>query len=230
MIPAAELDDDRLVDLYHRAREWGLRRGGQRRRPRHRRSALAPVPVRDRPAAASTAAWRSTRPGGTTAPRPRSGSAAAARPSRSKPTPRTLDWELTELQVSTILDGPEVWVPTIVVLLERYRGNQDATSAVLYRLVQMGLVQPVVDPNRPGQVLLDTGILDRLIAAVRPAGHHRRRRARRRRRPRRDLDPRGRPRRRGDLDARLRGRRRPGSRPGAVPADPARAVIATLRP
>ena len=167
MIPAAELDDDRLVDLYHRAREWGMpavaNAAGRviAERPsllsRYRIDplglfgslAIAAARKDDRAAAQE---WV------------RRGRQAES----LKPAPRTLEWELTELQVAAILDRPEVWVPTIVVLLERYRGNQDATSAVLYRLVQMGLVQPVVDPNHPGQVLLDTGILDRLVAAFGP--------------------------------------------------------------
>ncbi len=167
MIPVAELDDDRLVDLYHRAREWGMpavaNAAGRviAERPsllsRYRIDplglfgslAIAAARKDDRAAAQE---WV------------RRGRQAES----LKPAPRTLEWELTELQVAAILDRPEVWVPTIVVLLERYRGNQDATSAVLYRLVQMGLVQPVVDPNHPGQVLLDTGILDRLVAAYGP--------------------------------------------------------------
>ena len=64
--------------------------------------------------------------------------------------------------------------------MDRYRGNQDATAAVLYRLMRMGLVRPVVDPKRPGQVMLDMGVLDQLIAQYGPrittaAGDRRRR-------------------------------------------------------
>ena len=78
-----------------------------------------------------------------------------------------------------MLDRPEVWVPTIVVLLERYHGNQDATSAVLYRLVQMGLVRPVVDPNARARSCSTWGSSTGR-SRIRPAGHHRRRRSRRR--------------------------------------------------
>ena len=39
---------------------------------------------------------------------------------------------------------------------------------MIYRLVQLGLVRPVVDPKRPGQVMLDMGILDQLIAEYGP--------------------------------------------------------------
>ena len=117
---------------------------------------------------ASTAAWRWPRPAGTTAPRPRSGSAAAARLRSLKPTPRILEWELTELQISAILDEPDGLGPhhrRPAGALPRQPGRH---PAVLYRLVQMGLVQPVADPNHPGQVLLDTRILDQLVATYGP--------------------------------------------------------------
>ena len=45
-----------------------------------------------------------------------------------------LAWEMIELQVKMVLDEPEVWVPDLAVILERYRGNQEATSAVFLRL------------------------------------------------------------------------------------------------
>ena len=59
-----------------------------------------------------------------------------------------------------VLDEPEVWVPSLAVILERYRGNQEATSAVFLRLINLGLVQVVQDPNRPDQVALDTRTLE----------------------------------------------------------------------
>ena len=75
---------------------------------------------------------------------------------------------MVELQASTMLDGPEVWVPLIAGLLERYQGNQDATTAVLYRLVRIGLVRPVVDPRNPDEVMLDMSVLERLMAQYGP--------------------------------------------------------------
>jgi hypothetical protein len=59
-----------------------------------------------------------------------------------------------------MLDGPEVWVKTLAVILEQYRGNQEATSAIFVRLIKFGLVQVVADPNHPDQVALDTRTLD----------------------------------------------------------------------
>ena len=56
------------------------------------------------------------------------------------------------LEVKMLLEEPEVWVPVVAVILERCRGNNEATSAVLMRLVSLGLVQAGVDPKRPDQL------------------------------------------------------------------------------
>jgi tetratricopeptide (TPR) repeat protein len=167
MIPAAELDDDRLVELFRRAREWGL----------NDVVLAAARAIADRPALVASSGLDPLGLFGALAlDAAGRGDRAAAeewiRRGRQveslKPAPRTLEWELTELQASTMLDGPETWVPTVVALLDRYRSNQDATAAVLYRLMRMGLVRPVVDPKRPDQVLLDMGLLDQLIAQYGP--------------------------------------------------------------
>ncbi len=167
LIPVAELDDDRLVDLYRRAAGWGL----------YDARIKAAGVIAERPSLPAASGIDPVELYGGLA------LAAAARDDRAaaqewirrgrqaestRATPRNLEWELTEFQVSAVLDGPEVWVPTIVTLLERYRDNPDASSAVLYRLMRLGLVRPVVDPNRPGQILLDMGALDRLIAEYGP--------------------------------------------------------------
>ena len=48
-----------------------------------------------------------------------------------------LVWEMTELQIKIMLDDPEVWVPRLAVILEKYKGNQEATSAIFLRLVDL---------------------------------------------------------------------------------------------
>ena len=72
------------------------------------------------------------------------------------------------LQVKMLLDTPDVWVPVLAVILERCRGNQEATSAVLLRLVSLGLVQAAVDPNHPEQLVLDTQILEAYLKRYGP--------------------------------------------------------------
>jgi hypothetical protein len=167
-VPIERLDDDRLLAIYHRSREWGL--GGLMNRAARlidqrpsvmRKGQLEPVTLygdlaveaahrHDRKEAANwLARGRDIDP-----PQKRSANAIA--------------WEMLELQVEMLLDDPEVWVRHLLVILERYRNDRDATSAVLLRLVNLGLVQGRVDPNRPDQLILDTRILDSYIARFGP--------------------------------------------------------------
>jgi tetratricopeptide (TPR) repeat protein len=167
MIPVDELDDARLVDLYHRAREWGLgdvaikaARAIAGRPSLPASSGLDPIGLFG--SLAMDAAGRHDHEGAQDWIR------RGRQVESLKAAPRILEWELTEFQLSTMLDGPEVWVPTIVALMDRYRGNSDASAAVLYRLIRMGLVRPVVDPKRPDQIMVDMGVLDQLIAQYGP--------------------------------------------------------------
>jgi tetratricopeptide (TPR) repeat protein len=167
-IPIEQLDDDRILALYRRAREWGLRRVMNRvarlidQRPSlmvkgqienitlYGDLALEAAQESDRAQAASWIA----RGRGCDPPQKRSAHA--------------LGWEMIELQVEMIVDEPEVWVGRLAVILERYRGNQEATSAVLLQLVSLGLVQARVDPKRPDQLLLDTSAMDSLLSQYGP--------------------------------------------------------------
>ncbi len=159
-VPLDRLDDDRVLALYRRARDWGVRLVANRlARLIDARPALL-VKGKIEPTTlygelALDAAGRSDR-------------AAAmswlARGRESEPplkrSAHALGWEMIELQVQMVLDGPEVWVPSLAVILDRYRGNQEATSAVFLRLINLGLVQVVPDPNRPDQMALDTRTLE----------------------------------------------------------------------
>ncbi len=150
MIPFAALDDDRLLIVYLHARQWGMRKVMNAGCQRHRRSAFARGEGPDSRRRRSTATSRSMRPVAAIAPRPRRGSVAAARSEPSqKISSNALIWELIDLQVKIVFDEPEVWVPIIAVLLERYRGNREAISAVLLRLMEMGLVRAVGRSQEP---------------------------------------------------------------------------------
>ena len=95
--------------------------------------------------------------------------------------------------------------PSLAVILERCRGNNEATSAVLLRLVSLGLVQVGVDPNRPDQMILDTQMLEVVSQTIWAPSHDRDRRTGRCREPGRDLDTGiGRGGAVGDLDTGLR--------------------------
>jgi tetratricopeptide (TPR) repeat protein len=167
MIPVAELDNDRLLDLYYRARMWGVGDVAM---------AVGRVII-DRPSLPASSGIDPLELYGSLAVdaasrKDRADTQELIRRGRQaealRPTRRSLEWELIEFQASTLLDTPEVWVPTIAAILARYRDNKDATTAVLYRLTRIGLVQPVVDPKRPGEILLDTSLLEQLIAHYGP--------------------------------------------------------------
>jgi hypothetical protein len=168
LIPAELLDDDRVLALYHRAREWGIRPVANRvARLIDARASLMVKGKIEAPTLygelAVDAAGRNERAEAMT---------WIARGRDSEP-PRkrsahSLAWEMIELQVQMMLDGPEVWVKSLAVILEHYRGNQEATSAVFLRLIKLGLVRVVADPNHPDQATLDTRILDDYLSRFGP--------------------------------------------------------------
>jgi tetratricopeptide (TPR) repeat protein len=159
-VPLDRLDDDRVLALYRRARDWGIRIVVNRvARLIDARPALM-VKGKIEPTTlygelALDAAGRNDRD---------EAMSWLARGLESesplKRSAHALGWEMIELQVQMVLDGPEVWVPSLAVILDRYRGNQEATSAVFLRLINLGLVQVVQDPNRPDSMALDTRTLE----------------------------------------------------------------------
>lgn len=167
MIPFAELDDDRLVALYHRARGWGLARVANKagRVIADRPSVLPRFRIDPIGLFGSLALAEARRGDGEAA---REWLRRGRQAESVKATPRNFEWEMIELQTSTVVDPPETWVRSIVKLFERYRGNQDATTALLYRLAQLGIVQMAADPRRQGRILVDTSILDQLVATYGP--------------------------------------------------------------
>jgi hypothetical protein len=160
LIPAEALDDDRLLELYDRARRWGLHTVMIRAaraivaRPSLRIKGEIP-PLALYGELALDAAEHEDRAGAQTwIERGRQAEPPSQQASRA------VLWDLHELQVAIMLDEPDVWVPILVAILERYRGNADAMSAVLQRLISLGLIQASDDPKRPGKVVLDTQLLD----------------------------------------------------------------------
>jgi hypothetical protein len=85
-----------------------------------------------------------------------------------KQSANALHWQLVDIQTRIVLDDPEDWVPLIATLLDRYRGNPEATTAILIRLAELGLVQMGVDPKKPDQISLDTKVLEQLLSQFGP--------------------------------------------------------------
>jgi hypothetical protein len=76
-------------------------------------------------------------------------------------------WDLLELRLRARTQAPEEWVPFLAALLERHRDSQ-ATTAVLSTLAQMGLVQFVPNPDKPGEMYIDTRTLQAVVARYGP--------------------------------------------------------------
>jgi hypothetical protein len=159
-LPLERLNDDQIVVLYHRSREWGIRSVVNRvsrlidRRPAlFAKSGIDPITMYGE--LALDAAQRNNRAESESwLARGKQSSAGQKRPTDS------VSWDTIDLQTRMLLDEPDVWVPYLAALLDRYRGDPEATSALLPRLVGLGLIRVVADPDRPDQVILDTRILE----------------------------------------------------------------------
>jgi tetratricopeptide (TPR) repeat protein len=79
-----------------------------------------------------------------------------------------VEWDLFELRLRTRSQPIEAWAPHLAALLERHRNNPEANSEVLTTLVQLGLVQLVPSPDKPGEMYLDTRTLQAVLARYGP--------------------------------------------------------------
>jgi tetratricopeptide (TPR) repeat protein len=166
-IPADRLDDDRLVALYRRARRFGmlLALEGAARVIVDRLDRVDAKTV-DRlevfAVLAETALQRGER------------DAAFAWMERGRQVDpesrgaRAVDWDMTVLRLQANTDPPEVWVPQLFRLLERYGAGQQTGIPMLGYLSGMGLIRLTVHQDQPGKVLMDDRALRALLAQYGP--------------------------------------------------------------
>jgi hypothetical protein len=83
-------------------------------------------------------------------------------------TKNAVRWDVIELRLRASTEAPEAWVPTLAALLERVRDDKTAGSYVLTTLLDLGLVQPVQNPDRPEEILLDSRVLQAMLARYGP--------------------------------------------------------------
>jgi len=168
LIPLPRLDDDRLVKFYLRAHEWGLvdlvLRAAHEivgrphlsssskldERILHADLAMESTEQHDR---AGALEWIR---------RGRAAQDLAQRPDD------TAFWDMMEIQIRASFDPLDDWVPDLAVILERYRENEQASLMVTTRLIEMGLVHLVSPPDRPGEVMLDSQVLQQLLSLYGP--------------------------------------------------------------
>lgn len=77
-------------------------------------------------------------------------------------------WDIFEVRLMARTAAPESWVPELAVVLERYRQDAPATQAIMVNLVEMGLLEMVQSPDRPGEIMLDSRPLQALMAEYGP--------------------------------------------------------------
>ena len=113
--------------------------------------------------------WRWNRSSSTIVPGPWSGFAAVV-PRRllARRPDDPAFWDMMVIQIRATFDPPEDWVPELAVILERYRENEEASTMVTTRLIEMGLLRLVSSPDRPGEVMLDSRILQQLLGLYGP--------------------------------------------------------------
>lgn len=77
-------------------------------------------------------------------------------------------WDLEEIRVRALSEEPEAWVPLLAGVVDRAESEPDARRLLLVTLTHMGLIQPVPNPDRPDEVLLDARPLHALLSRYGP--------------------------------------------------------------
>jgi hypothetical protein len=168
LIPLPRLDDDRLLKVYLRAHEWGL--VDLLLRATHEiigRPHLSTSSKLDERTLYADLAIESTEQ------RDRAGALEWVRRGRAaqdlaRRADDTVFWDMMEVQTRASFDPLDDWVPELAMVLERYREHEQASMTVTARLIQMGLVHLVSPPDRPGEVMLDTRVLQQLLSLYGP--------------------------------------------------------------
>jgi tetratricopeptide (TPR) repeat protein len=77
-------------------------------------------------------------------------------------------WQLLEVRIVAQIDHPELWVPNLAMILDRYKDDADAAEFVLSGLVELGLVRVSTHPDDPKQMLVDSRLLQAVLAEYGP--------------------------------------------------------------
>ena len=77
-------------------------------------------------------------------------------------------WDMIEVRLKARSERPEVWVPELAIVLDRYAQDQSASQILLMNLVEIGLVRMVPNPDDPNDVLLDSRPLQSVMAEYGP--------------------------------------------------------------
>jgi tetratricopeptide (TPR) repeat protein len=88
--------------------------------------------------------------------------------SPSRKGPNAPLWDMIEVRLKARSDRPEVWVPELAIVLERYAQDPNANQVILMNLVELGLVRISPNPDNPEDILLDSRPLQAVLAEYGP--------------------------------------------------------------
>jgi len=168
LVPADRLADEALVTLYRRARQAAIEdaMGNAAKALAARPGDLDRLGVESLSVHTDLASIASAR--GRTEESfewVRRGRLADSPAKRARNTPA---WDIFEIRLRARKEDPAAWVPDLAVLLERYRDDPQATQTVMMNLIDMGLLEMVNNPDRPGEILLDSRPLQALMSEFGP--------------------------------------------------------------
>ncbi len=168
LVPADRLSDEKLVALYRRARTFSLgpvieraARALAARPAAWEPSQLDPMSIHSDLAMIAAGHDRMSEAFDWI----RRGRQADPTPARAR---NAAFWDMLEIRLKAMSESPEVWVPDLAVVMDRYRDDQAANQAIMLNLLEMGLVQMVRHPDDPEQILLDSRTLQALMASYGP--------------------------------------------------------------
>jgi tetratricopeptide (TPR) repeat protein len=77
-------------------------------------------------------------------------------------------WDMIEVRLKARAERPEVWVPDLAIVMERYGQDPTANQIILMNLVELGLVRMSPNPDNPEDILLDSRPLQAVLAEFGP--------------------------------------------------------------
>jgi hypothetical protein len=168
LIPTDRLSDEKLVALYRRARAFSLvpmieqaARALTARPAAWEPAQLEPVTLYSDLATIASSQDRKTEAFDWI----RRGRQAEPTSSRAR---NAALWDMLEIRIKAQSESPEVWVPDLAVVMDRYLDDQGANQAIMLNLLEMGLLRMVANPDDPEQIMIDSQVLQALMSRYGP--------------------------------------------------------------
>lgn len=167
-IPADRLDDDRLLNLWDRARRYIL--------PMAMENAATTIANRpsllDREGVNRVTVFSDLANLALSRHETAEAFDWLARGRRGEPGPlhsqNAARWDMAEVRLRSRSEAPSLWVPHLAVVLERYRDDQAASMTILSNLVDMGLIKMEPHPDKPEEIILDSRSLQAVLSRFGP--------------------------------------------------------------